>query len=248
MNAAAIDPVLAEAIAEDLDSLATLHDRELDVGVLSTLREFGFPDNLGLLPATGTAREAWAMMRAAFGELPESPDEALIDELAADFAGIYLNAALGASPYESVWLSDDHLKYQEAMFELRALYAAHGLTAADWRHRADDHFLLQLQFFAHLLRQAASQQDLRGLAALMDEHLLRWFGDFAARVAARCDTAFYAALAMLTAAYCEQVRDLLASVLDEPRPTREEVEERCRSKRQPVPAPIAFLPGSGPSW
>ncbi len=82
----------------------------------------------------------------------------------------------------------------------------------------------------------------------MDEHLLRWFGDFAARVAARCDTAFYAALAMLTAAYCEQVRDLLASVLDEPRPTREEVEERCRSKRQPVPAPIAFLPGSGPSW
>jgi TorA maturation chaperone TorD len=243
-----MDPMLAEAIAQDLDSLAALHDREIDAATLGTLRAFGFPDNLGLLPDRAMARQAWELMRATLTDLPEAPDQVLIDELAADYASIYLNGTLGASPYESVWVSDDHLKYQDAMFELRALYAGRGLGAADWRQRADDHFLLQLQFIAHLLRKANSAQDLRELAGIMDEHLLRWFGEFAARVAARCDTAFYAALAMLTAAYCEQMRNVLANLLCERRPTPQEVEDRCRSKRQPVPAPIAFLPGSGPGW
>lgn len=248
MSMPSIDPVLAEAIAQDLESLAALHDRELDAPALGALREFGFPDNLGLLPNGDALRRSWELMRAAMADLPVPPDQRLIDELAADYAGIYLNGALGASPYESVWLSDDHLKYQDAMFELRKLYGVHGLGSADWRQRAEDHFVLQLQFLAFLLRKAKSEQDLRELAGIMDEHLLRWFGDFAGRVAARCDTAFYAALALLTAAYCEQVRDLLASALGEPRPTRQEVEERCRPKRQPVPAPIAFLPGNGPGW
>ena len=34
----------------------------------------------------------------------------------------------------------------------------------------------------------------------MDEHLLRWLPSFAQRVAVRCDTAYFAALALLTVA------------------------------------------------
>ena len=54
-------------------------------------------------------------MRAAVAELDD--DAATLDELAADFAAIYLNNAYGASPYESVWLHDEHLACQQPMFD-----------------------------------------------------------------------------------------------------------------------------------
>ena len=74
-----------------------------------------------------------------------------MDDLAADFAAIYLTGALGASPYESYWLSDDHLICQDAMFDMRTLYAEAGLKVPDWRMRPDDHLVFQLQFLARLL-------------------------------------------------------------------------------------------------
>jgi TorA maturation chaperone TorD len=87
-------------------------------------------------------------------------EPASLDELAADYAAIYLNNSLGASPYESVWLSDDHLACAAPMFELRELYAAAGLRAADWRSRFDDHFVLQLQYLQHCcaFRQRAGRR------------------------------------------------------------------------------------------
>ena len=40
---------LVEALAEDAEALAALHDRELTAGTLAALREVGFPQSLGLL-------------------------------------------------------------------------------------------------------------------------------------------------------------------------------------------------------
>jgi putative dimethyl sulfoxide reductase chaperone len=76
--------------------------------------------------------------------LPEDLSPRTINELAADYAAIYLNNSLGAWPCESVWLDDDHLACQQPMFELRKIYAAAGFKVADWRNRFDDHLVLQL--------------------------------------------------------------------------------------------------------
>lgn len=208
---------LACALAEDVYTLALLQDRELGAEMLHGLRQIGFPANLALLPE-GQARQAHELMAAALAALPVEADAALLDGLAADFAAIYLNGSLGASPSESVWLSDDHLSCQEAMFALRDLFAARGLAAPDWRRRPDDHLIFQLQFLAHGLRHGQDAEALAQLARFLDEHLLRWLPDFARRVASRCDTAFYAALSLLTVAWVDQFRDLLARVLEEPRP------------------------------
>jgi TorA maturation chaperone TorD len=132
------------------------------------------------------------------------------------------------------------------MFEVRDLYAARGLAAADWRRRPDDHLLLQLQFVARWLRDA--DPDLAGLATFLDRHLLRWLEDFARRVAARCDTALYAGLALLTLAQVERLRDILASALGAPRPSRDEVEAVCRALRSVESVPVGFVPGTGPGW
>jgi TorA maturation chaperone TorD len=236
---------LAEALAEDAEALAALHDRELTAETIAALREVGFPANLGLLPKGEQAQQTWRMMAAA---LPCEADPATLDRLAVDYAAIYLTGAYGASPCESVWLDDDHLACQAPMFALRKLYAEAGLAATDWRKRPDDHLVLQLLYLAHVLRRAEEPDALRRLAAMLDEHLLRWLPDFAERVSARCGQPFFAVLAGLTFLWCEQLRDLLAERLGEPRPAREEIEARLRPARRAEPVPLAYMPGAAPSW
>ena len=244
-----LDAEVAAALAEDVATLALLHDAELTPSVLAELKQVGFPGNLGLSPVGETSLTSFEMMRMAVSSLPT--DAAALDELAADFAAIYLTGSFGASPCESYWLSDDHLVCQDAMFDLRALYAEQGLAVPDWRKRPDDHLVFQLQFLARRFDAAVTPDDWRSIAGFLDYHLLRWLPDFAGRVADRCNMLFYAALALLTDAWLQQLRDLIADHLGEPRLSREEIEASRGSQREaePVAVPIAFMPGAaGPSW
>ncbi len=242
---------IAVVLVEDVSTLAILQDRELSPLILASLQELGFPDNLGLLPIEEISRQVFSMMREVVVSFPKRPDVAFMDNMAADFAAIYLTGSLGASPYESYWLSDDHLICQDAMFGMRTLYAEAGLRVPDWRMRPDDHLVFQLQFIARQLKKVGKEDDWRSLANFLDYHLLRWLPDFASRVVNRCDTPFYAALALLTDVWCQQLRDLIGQHLDEARPTAEEIEERLRSQRiiEVKEVSIHFMPGAaGPSW
>jgi len=194
---------LAE-LADDAATLARLHDRELDAATIAALCEIGFPDNLALLPQGDPARGAWAAMRAA---VPPEPSFSDIEALAVEYAAVYLTGAYNVSPCESFWLDEDHLHCQQPMFALREIYAAAGLAAPDWRKRPDDHLVLQLQYIAHALRRPKPAA--ANLARMMDEHLLRWLPDFAARLAQRAELPFYAALAHLTLAWCNALHRLL---------------------------------------
>jgi putative dimethyl sulfoxide reductase chaperone len=238
---------IVEALADDAQTLALIHDCELTATMFAELRAIGFPENLALLPAGERSREAWRVMADALTRPEASADPAELDRLAADFAAIYLTAAYGASPYESAWTDEDHLVCQDSMFQLRDIYQAAGLAAADWRRRADDHLVLQLAFVAHAARRAATTDDWRLLAKVLDEHLLRWLADFCAAVVKRCDTQFYAGLAMVTTAWCDGFRDLLATRLGEPRPSREEIEARLKPAAAVRSEPIHFVPALGPT-
>lgn len=239
---------VGEIIADDAEVLAALHDRELTPDLVAALREAQFPAGLGLLPALPEAAAARQAIANALAALPAAPDAAALDDLAAEYAAIYLTGAYGASPCESFWTDDDHLVCQASMFQLREIYAAAGLAAADWRKRPDDHLVLQLLYIAHAARSAEVRQDWQALARVLDEHPLRWMQDFAVRVAARSSAPFYAGLAVLTAAWLEAMRDLIARQLGEPRPSRDEVDARMQQQTEPPAAPLAFMPGMGPSW
>ncbi|RMG38915.1 MAG: dehydrogenase [Gammaproteobacteria bacterium] len=249
------DPLttMLEVIAGDLSLLAGIQDRELAEADLKALVEIGFPGCLGLSPDSAPGREAQALLAELMRRIAEAgADSALIDELAADYADIYLNHSIQASPMESVWLDEDGLVMQEPMFQVREWYQRYGLAAENWRVRPDDHLVLQLQFLAHLAQNAPASEEagehLSEMARFMDEHLLRWIGQFAERVVARCGTPFYAGIAQLTAAYLEQLRDLLVELLGEPRPSAEEIEERMRPRRQVEEVPVKFMPGTAPTW
>ncbi|MBK9446653.1 MAG: molecular chaperone TorD family protein [Betaproteobacteria bacterium] len=247
MTPISLDTECRVAIAEDAESLASLHDRELTPRFFAALREARFPECLGLMPATVPTTAAWRAMRYTLSLQPATPNAHWFDNLAADYAAIYLTNAYGASPLESVWLDDDHLSCQDAMFELRAIYAAAGLATRNWRQRPDDHLVLQLLYVSHAARNADTPDDWRALAHMLDEHLLRWIDDFASRIVARSEASFYAALAVLTSAWLDTLRTLIAAHLKEARPTREEIEMRMKSPVEDKVVPLAFMPGLGPT-
>ena len=235
------------AAAQDLTDLAALHDREVDAAALDRLRAAVEPGLLRLRLVNEDSRAALLLLGEALAGLPGVIDDALADALAADYADIYLTYGLRASPNESVWLDEDNLAMQAPMFEVRALYQRHGLQVPNWRQRADDHLVHELQFLAHLL-DPDTGDTLGEAAAFLDEHLLLWVPDFSARVAQRSATPFYAGVAAVTAAYLDELRELLERVLGQPRMPRGEVEERRRRARESEPAPAAFVPGSAPTW
>ena len=236
------------AAADDLRLLYLLHDREPDKETLEALRQWPVQEQLGLALRSQMGREAAALLDDALRELPDPIDAESIDALAADYADIYLTHAYRASPCESVWLDDDGLARQEPMFEVRRWFRERGLGTADASKRPDDHLIFQLQFVAHLLDSMHGDDTLRDAARFMDEHLLRWIGQFGGRVAAQCPQGFYVGLMLLTVAYLEELRDLLADFHGEARPSREEVDKRMASKSRREPEPRPYIPGAEPSW
>jgi len=239
--------VFREAVALDLSTLAALHHAELDDVLLEHLAMAGFPENIGLRLVGDEGLRALTLMREALTELSTPMPARVLDELAADYAAIYLNYVYHASPCESVWLDQENLAMQAPMFQVREIYRLFGLAAADWRTRPDDHLVLELQFLAALF-QDDHPQALTEAARFLDLHLLRWLPLFGSRVAARCNTPFYAGAARLTAAYCDELRELLAEVLGEPRPGSDEVAASLSPQPVSEVSPVTFVPGLAPSW
>lgn len=235
-------------VAEDLRTLAMLHDRELDRTRIEALQRSDNHDFLGLALTGTRGKEILAFWQHGIDQIPNQPSEHDLDQLAADYAAIYLNNSFQVSPCESVWLDEESLTMQEPMFQIRNWYAKYRLAVPDWRRRTDDHLVHQLEFMAYLA-ELRTDEGLADLARFLDEHPLRWLEGFAERLLHRAGTPFYAALGMLTYVYLDQLRDLLAELLDEARPSAEEIEQRMNPRPDPVQeVPVQFMPGTSPSW
>lgn len=235
-------------VAEDLSIIASLHDKEPDSALINQLKKIEFPFCLTIIPDSGPGTEAMSLLQESLMEFSDTIEENKLNDLAADYASIYLNHNISASPEESVWIDEDSLMCQDTMFQVRGWYEQYGLGIPDWRIRPDDHLVYELQFLCWLLKHDDKLETLEQLAKFMDEHLLRWLGNFGERVLVRCDTQYFAGVAALTAAYCEELRDIIAEIIDQPRPSREEVDERMKpGQAQAVEMPIQFVPGMGPA-
>lgn len=234
-------------VAEDLMLLAKLHDCEPDAALIIELNKLDFPQSLTLLPETDLAAESQLLMKQTLVEIEVSQKQKhIMNDLAADYAAIYLNHSISASPEESVWLDEDSLMCQDSMFQVRSWLETYGLAIENWRVRPDDHLVYQLQFIATLLIIDNEPESLEKAATFMDEHLLRWLGNFAERVLQRCDTTYFASIAVITANYCEELRNTLAELTHQVRPTREEIDERMKPKQGKQDVEVSFMPGLGP--
>ncbi len=230
----------AAAVASDLDMLAALHDREPSAAVVTALQQAPLEEQLALVLVSEPSLAAFAAFALALDEVPRPPDQAALDELAAGYADVYLRYTYRASPEESVWLSEDELQRQAAMFGAREFYRRHSLVATDWAKRPEDHLVVELRFLARLM----DRQDFAEAARFLDAHPLRWVKRFAVRLVQAGAPNWYAALALLTASYLEELRDYLAELSGVARAKAEP--DRKKAASEPADGP--YVPGLAPSW
>jgi TorA maturation chaperone TorD len=233
-----------EAAADVLDIVIRLHDREADAEVLDALRDTDVAGWFDDLLSSSEGQTAAALFRSALEGLPAPADETTLDALAAEYADIYLTHGYRISPSGSVWLTEDHLERQMPMFDVRDWYAHYDITVPDWRVRADDHLVHELQFLSFLLRRG-SLVSVQDAARFMDLHVLPWVPVFLAEGRPRLREDLYRALFDLTGALLEELRDQLEGLTGQAREAR----PGLPAVGQRVPEEeTAFMPGASESW
>jgi len=118
----ALEPRAAAGIGDDLALLARLHDRELDAPLIAILRKMPVDQWFALRLEGSEFTEATRLLDDALKSAPDPLTAEALDEMAAEYAAIYLNHTYRISPHESVWVDEDGLERQEPMFRVRAAY------------------------------------------------------------------------------------------------------------------------------
>lgn len=200
------------ALADDIRLLIRLSDREIDADLVTRLRAVAPADWFGLQLEHMEGEAIGGMIARGLADLSDPPTQDELDDLAAEFAAIYLSYSYHAAPTESVWRNEENLERQEAMFLVRSWYAHHGVRVPDWRIRSDDHLVNELQFLALLIETAPGREGLAEAARFLRDHLLVWVPDFGRRVAQRCRKEFYAGCCLLTGAYLRRLAAFLGDL------------------------------------
>lgn len=234
-------------VTDDLNFLARFHDREIDREFIEGLRVGAFSDFLSVVLESEACGQAVAAMEKALAMLPCQTDRQLIDNLASEYANIYLCHNYRIAPTGSVWLTEEKLERQEPMFAVREWYKKYDVSVPDWRIRSDDHITHELQFLGYLC-DLGTTESLADAAAFMDECMLVWIPDFATAVAERSQEPIYLASAQLTAAYLEELRDHLEAITGVKRPLPEVAEQKQSTTLYDIDEDRPFVPGMAESW
>ncbi|MBK5934285.1 TorA maturation chaperone TorD [Rhodovulum imhoffii] len=231
-----------EFLADALDVLIRLHDREVDRSLLMAMQRHRVAQWMARGPGTPAVGRAAADLEDALSGIGLQPDAVLLDALAAEYADIYLTHAYRVAPCGSVWLTEDRLERQLPMFEVRDWYAHYDITVPNWRRRADDHLVHELQFVSFLCRQGTPVA-VADAARFLDLHVLSWVPQFCVKGAGLMRQPLYRALARLTAAVLEDLRSLLEEMTGSARQVR-----ALPDPARPEPEENAYVPGLAESW
>lgn len=233
---------LAE-LAAGLRVLIRFHDREIDTALLAELDRHAVAAGLVGLMRTAEGVAAAEALAQALAGIGATPGEARLDGLAAEYADLYLTHGYRVSPSGSVWLTEDKLERQLPMFDVRDWYEHYGISVPNWRVRADDHIVHELEFVTFLCQRGA-EVPASDAARFLDLHVLPWVPAFCDRAGERVADPLYQAVMALTKACLDELRDTLEDITGLPRDIR------------PLPGPVqpaaredtSYLPGVEPSW
>lgn len=128
--------------------------------------------------------------------------------LQSDYTKLFLGPGkLLAAPWESVYLSEERLTFQESTLQVRNWYRRFGLVSERLYAEPDDHIGLELSFLAHLALQAVhefegnneagAQSLLEAQKNFLNEHLLVWAGEWCALVVRHASSPFFQGAARL---------------------------------------------------
>ncbi|OIQ11472.1 TorD/DmsD family molecular chaperone [Neomoorella thermoacetica] len=136
------------------------------------------------------------------------------------FVGPY---QLPAPPWESAYLNDERLLFQEETLAVRRIYLRYGFIPRNYHQEADDHLGMELEFMFRLSEMVAGKvavRDTVGAEAIlkdqevfMADHLLKWVPRFAGDVMHSSATDFYQGMASLLKGFIYLDRQAIAELL-----------------------------------
>lgn len=146
-------------------------------------------------------------------------------DLVLDYHQLFIGPTIKAIPWESAWLSREHLLFDEQTMEVRALYRSFGLQAPLLGIEPDDHLGLELAFMMHLFVESLALYGAGEEEALMKvrevqrefytKHIMAWVPDCLQQVTREAQSDYYKGAAEL----CLGCLELTGNVLDEIAPT-----------------------------
>ena len=168
--------------------------------------------------APSTARGIDLLHTALAGAAPA----ALLPAVRSDYTALFIGLEqVDAPPWESVYLSRDHLLFDAQTLAVRDFYARFGLQIPNLDHEPDDHMGYELLFLAHLLEQAAlalaanPEAVAQFLAAAGDffaAHPQQWALLFAERIDQYAHTNYYRGFAHLLLGSLDALATLFADL------------------------------------
>jgi len=165
-------------------------------------------------------REGTQRVAAHLAEL-ETLGEDGFEALRWDYTRLFIGPdRLPAPPWESAYLTEERLLFQESTLEVRRAYRKYGLLPRNFPHEADDHIGFELEFMARLCRLAADEegtpreQVLADQRAFLHEHLQRWVPAFARDVEAHATTGFFRGAAGLLKGFLEADAAFMDRLMD----------------------------------
>lgn len=199
--------------------LASVFIHEIDEAMLASMQKMTFP----AFPETNTPWQqdldaGFRLMKsylAGFEGKSEEEVHALLEDLAADYAKVFLAAGDAAGkaafPYESIYTGFDSAFGGSLQMNLSALYASKGLTMREDMFKImEDHIGLELNFMAELLKEEsdaadeATADDLRKQQCeFFQTHLINWAAQFAADIYKYTERDFYKGVARMTMGFME---------------------------------------------
>lgn len=229
-------------LADGLDVLIRFHDSEVDNALLSEMAAHNVAAGFSELMTTDEGQADTQAFHSALTDLGPHPDDAVMDDLSANYADLFLTHGYRVAPSASVWLTEDKLERQQPMFDVRDWYAHYDVTVPNWRVRADDHLVHELQFVSFLCRQENMVAAVDA-GRFLDLHVLSWVPDFCTRAEERVRAPLYAALMALTRSYLEELRTTLEMVTGQERTEPKRPAETVQPEEE---AP--YIPGTSESW
>ena len=183
--------------------LARLYILEVDLPLLTAMQSMAFPP----APSLPELEEGYGLLE---GYLSRSGGDNL-EDLAVDYAGVFLAAGiahgLAAFPYESVYVTKEHLHGQTAHQRIAAAYAKRGLTLRpDLPKTPEDHAAMELEYMALLCRESmerpeAGERLFQEQKEFFQAHLHPWMPLFCQDVVNYAQTDFYRGLGHITAGF-----------------------------------------------
>ena len=147
----------------------------------------------------------------------QSSEEKLIEDLAVEYARLFLGPGTHISPHESVHHQredgDWGTLWGAATVDVKKFIEATGLEYEPDYKGMPDHISVEFEFMAALAQreaQAWAEDDKKGARRYLDvqqtfikDHLVQWIPDFCEKVSQQAELPFYRAVAELTQSFIE---------------------------------------------